>query len=268
MVYGIARATTSAASIFRALTRWLHIRKTGEASPPLDPERPDEISWPASLPGIDLGAGLKRIRGNRKLLLKLLGDFHQDYKEVHHTLLDALEQGDMATVQRAAHTIKGVAESLGAHAPSAAARELELAAREGRMTHMADLIDTLHQRLTPIFIAISGLRPPSVPPPSPAPNARVVNVTNIAERQALLCLFTELTQMLEQGRTSRAEAIFAQIRALTHGLSDDNLYAIGKNIEDFNFDEALARLKVLVITIQAEPGGHDGRPPRYDPHRR
>ncbi len=68
---------------------------------------------------IDANLGLSRLNGNKKLYLKTLHNFYEDYNDLK---LDDLEDGEL---KRAAHTIKGLAASIGAETLSLSAKELE-----------------------------------------------------------------------------------------------------------------------------------------------
>lgn len=61
--------------------------------------------------GIDLDSTLSRFGGNQALLLKFLKRFPEDPN--FPAIGQAMELGDLQEVERAAHTLKGVAGNLG-----------------------------------------------------------------------------------------------------------------------------------------------------------
>jgi hypothetical protein len=74
--------------LFATLQKWIKpsAERTAAQMPPLpdippEPDRaaPDEDELSESLPGFDLAAGLKRLRGNKRLYRKLLPDFGANY---------------------------------------------------------------------------------------------------------------------------------------------------------------------------------------------
>ncbi len=84
--------------------------------------RQESVSGEYALPNfdvIDANLGLSRLNGNKKLYLKTLRSFYEDYSDLQ---LEGLEDGEL---KRAAHTIKGLAASIGAENLSLAAKELE-----------------------------------------------------------------------------------------------------------------------------------------------
>ena len=64
--------------------------------------------------GLDTADGLLRLAGNRTLYLKLLRQFAEQQGAAPAEIAALLAAGDLATAERQAHTIRGVAGSLGA----------------------------------------------------------------------------------------------------------------------------------------------------------
>jgi two-component system, sensor histidine kinase and response regulator len=117
----------------RALARWLARRDgAGPAaaepphpSAPADPGAPAPTRVPAraaltelprGVPGLDVDRGLRYARGRPDLYLRLLRGFLDDQRDLPPRLREALERDDLATVERLAHTHRGLASGLGAGA--------------------------------------------------------------------------------------------------------------------------------------------------------
>ena len=81
--------------------------------------------------GLDSADGLLRVAGNRGLYLKLLRQFATQQALAPAQIAAQIAAGDMATAERTAHTVRGVAANLGAKAVQAVAGELETALRGG-----------------------------------------------------------------------------------------------------------------------------------------
>jgi two-component system, sensor histidine kinase and response regulator len=77
------------------------------------------------LPGIDTKAGLTTTDGNNKLYRRLLNRFKTGQANFVTSFKEILEEGDMPTAERQAHTLKGVAGNLGAKGVQQSAFELE-----------------------------------------------------------------------------------------------------------------------------------------------
>ncbi|MFM8770044.1 MAG: response regulator, partial [Rubrivivax sp.] len=119
------------AELFKTLLR--HVRKVArpaEAAATVSALAPDaDTALPAHLPDLDLQEALANIGGNRALLRKLLADLAQDHAQDGHRLQAALETGDRVLAERMAHTLKGVAGTLGAKRLQTASAALEAALR-------------------------------------------------------------------------------------------------------------------------------------------
>jgi two-component system sensor histidine kinase/response regulator len=89
----------------------------------------DSDGMPA-IAGLDTEDGLSRVGGNRKLYLKLLGQFVDQQGRSVEQVTDALAAGDTPLAERLAHTLKGVAGNIGAKRVQSAAGVLENAIRQ------------------------------------------------------------------------------------------------------------------------------------------
>lgn len=83
------------------------------------------------LPGFDTAGALKLLANNEKLYVNVLKRFHSQYAGTYEALADSLTNGeDWAAIQREAHTIKGLAGTIGHPELQNAALELELAIKD------------------------------------------------------------------------------------------------------------------------------------------
>jgi HPt (histidine-containing phosphotransfer) domain-containing protein len=118
------------------------------------------VDLPDSLPGIDVRDALKRLMGNRRLFVKLLGDLAASSPEMIEEIRRALTAGDLESARRLAHTLKGISGNLSARELSAAARHLEASLTQGDTTGTAASLDQLGRVLKPIIEAaeiVAGL---------------------------------------------------------------------------------------------------------------
>ena len=114
----------------RALATWLPVRGGANRTPPDDDAKaPDAL--PRGVPGLDVDRGLRFTRNRPDLYLRILRGFLDDQRDLPAHLRAALARDDLALAARLAHTLRGLASGLGAHALSAAAEALEAAARDG-----------------------------------------------------------------------------------------------------------------------------------------
>jgi HPt (histidine-containing phosphotransfer) domain-containing protein len=80
--------------------------------------------------GLDSADGLRRVAGNVKLYKKLLRDFVNQQAEAVQQIRAALARNDTESATRVAHTLKGVAGSLGAGPVQTAAAAVEKLLRD------------------------------------------------------------------------------------------------------------------------------------------
>ncbi|WP_374486078.1 ATP-binding protein [Zoogloea sp.] len=112
------------AVLYRTLLRWLPTSepKAIPAAPPVSGERPI-----ASLPGLDVADGLRRVRGKWDRYRQMLALFASSHPDDPARIGALLTAGDRDGARHLAHTLKGSAATLGASAVAEAATALERA---------------------------------------------------------------------------------------------------------------------------------------------
>ncbi len=85
----------------------------------------------ASLPCLDIQAALVLLGGDEALYFMALGMFADEYSKIMSRLQDAIREGKREEAFREAHTLKGVAGSMGAKAMQMHALSLETAIKQG-----------------------------------------------------------------------------------------------------------------------------------------
>ena len=81
--------------------------------------------------GFDVATALQQLAGSEKLYLSIITKFATMYKDLPDTIQADLANGDLAKVQRDAHTVKGLSGTLGHSALRDAAAQLEHSAAGG-----------------------------------------------------------------------------------------------------------------------------------------
>jgi PAS domain S-box-containing protein len=256
--------------LFSALLRWV---APGERElPQKQPEEPSAKTssptgsgreLPDSLPGIDLAAGLKRIGGNRKLFRKLLVGFRQDHGEDIAAIREVLARGETEVAQRLAHTIKGVAATIGAGGLNARALELEAALKAGATDSYEGLIAGLDEVMTPVIQGLAAL--------TDASNERVLEGPDVDPAPGRAgALMDELASLIE-GMDPDAEEKAGELQRHLEGTVAGGLSAaLTAQVAGFNFDEAGATLQRLRQAVTAagdsspETTGEDPAEPLED----
>ncbi len=233
------------------LNKWLPKKERGEGlfQEQKKGREPGTVDLQQEIPGIDWTATLRRVNGNQRLLERLLREFRQDYQDAPQTLQSLLGKGEFATAQRIAHTIKGVAASLGANALSLAATHLEKALDEGQTDGLDDLLPPLFQELTLILSAIARL-PDAAPSPVPVQEGLAADIP--LDTQLLKSLFLELNQLLQAGHATKSAVALAKIREGMGGRQGEALRRIKEQLEDFAYEDALESLEKLAISLTLE----------------
>jgi CheY-like chemotaxis protein/two-component sensor histidine kinase len=193
----------------------------------------DEL--PDQLYGIDIDAGLQRVGGNAKLFKKLLGEFYLDHREDIEAIQEALQAGDNETAERLAHTIKGVAATIGANELNFSAKNLELAIKQDKIDDIDRLIDELAMVMRPIVEDLSALAPAQTAEVQAGP-AEPLNADEAAR------LLDELAEMIEEMDPDAEEKV-DEIYKRTIGQVDGKLLRqLVQQIGGYEFDEAAETL--------------------------
>jgi two-component system sensor histidine kinase/response regulator len=157
--------------LYKILLRWLpHPTEnptgalTGALSPNAEVAPPvlrDEALLAAleRIPDLDCRAGLKLMRGNLAKYVHLLDIFSRSHAEDVATLRAQLAAGKNADAQRMAHTLKGVAATLGAEPLRQSALALEKLIREqGDLCRKEDREESVQRLATALSSVLSGIR--------------------------------------------------------------------------------------------------------------
>lgn len=144
--------------LFNALIKWikpgdrkLFIKDSSEDSP-----AGEEI--PNDLVGIDPNKGLKNLRDNKNLYLKLLNDFYWDHAGDMEAMVELMKTKDYETATRLAHTLKGIAGTIGASKLESISRDLEMALIEMEVDTFDELMTKFGKVLNPMMDRLAHLK--------------------------------------------------------------------------------------------------------------
>jgi HPt (histidine-containing phosphotransfer) domain-containing protein len=101
--------------LFAVLASWIAPAPDDRRQALPAPEPEPALAPPAQQPpaaGIDTGAALARLGGNRRLLTVLLDKFVEEFAEMPRQLQDALEAGQVERAALLVHKVKGAAGNL------------------------------------------------------------------------------------------------------------------------------------------------------------
>jgi two-component system, sensor histidine kinase and response regulator len=148
--------------LIATLAKWIHpVRNVASMTPlrteaiktvpvktePVKTELPD-------LPGVKVAESLRRIGGSVELYYSLLDMFRTGQKNIVQEIRASLSSNDMKTAERQAHTLKGIAGSLGAVALQGQAEMLEKNFRNGVQDDAAPLLEQMEHELNRLMESI------------------------------------------------------------------------------------------------------------------
>lgn len=111
----------------------------------------------ASELAVDYRSALARLGGSEQLLCDLAKFFLEDAPGILTELSSAITMGDMPTVERAAHSLKGLAANFGAPAAVQTAAELQDAARRRDADQLPSLCDRLDREIEKLAVELREL---------------------------------------------------------------------------------------------------------------
>ncbi len=154
-------------AVWHMLVKWIPAREMPREHPQTpaagkrvagtDPnsELPDGIA------GLDVQAGLSNTMGKKPLYVAMLRRYVNGQKDCPASIRAALDAGDTASAQRAAHTLKGVSGTIGAKTIAVLAETVESAIRTQQSR---ERIDETLDALAPPLMALTGALHAWLPP--------------------------------------------------------------------------------------------------------
>lgn len=181
--------------------------------------------------GLDQQDAVARLGGNEALYVKMLRQF-LELETLPRQIIERLEAGDWLAAERHAHTLKGVAGSLGARALQRLAVELELSLR-GRSSS-GDLLQQLQFTLSDLVERVRPILPPEL-----REQDRSVDVEQLLiEMDALLSGFDAAALELFEANRETFRAHF----------SAGQFAVFERQMSHFAFDEAHNTFRLAVGT--------------------
>jgi two-component system sensor histidine kinase/response regulator len=182
------------------------------------------------LPGIDIGAGLRQSGGNNARYRDLLLSFRENQSGAIAAIRGALAGGDRLAAVRHAHTVRGVAGTLGIGGVQRAATALEAELRAG--ADRTATLATLEAELSGVLAELAALTPA---PSAPAEDADA--------------LFDRLAQQLDDFDPAARETL-AELETLGDGALLPEIGRLRAAVDDYDY---LAAARIL-SPLRVAPG--------------
>lgn len=149
--------------LFATLKKWLppvdgkaDLRSTGGAGSPSEASVL-EHSLPASLPGLNIRAGLELVMGRQELYLKFLAGFVRDHADTVMQLTGLLAKDDVDSAAILIHSVKGLAANLGADRLRNIAEQIERSLRLGNLDSSDALVKHLQTAISEVVKSAASL---------------------------------------------------------------------------------------------------------------
>jgi len=195
--------------LWQALLQWVKARHEAGSSPAATDPPAQTTGLPAAITliaALDTRNGLRRVLGKQSLYLKMLGRFVAGQRQAVPNIRAALDEGDLATAERIAHTTRGSAGNIGATELAALATAVEAAIKDSQPLEAVDaLLDALAGPLEEMVLALAGALP-AVPETAPVA-ADLSGLPEVVAKLDALLVYGDaaaITLLDEQGELLRA----------------------------------------------------------------
>jgi len=234
--------------LFKTLQKWITPKENriSDRKPDLADEHAGSApaatvaeAFPESLPGFDLTAGLKRLRGNKSLYRKLLIDFGANYKETAAGIRMALDETDFEKAHRLVHDLKGIAGNISATDLQTAAVEMEKLVRGDSKKNRAvkqlnQTFASLDHALNRALAAIYTFGPPVEAEANESFTENLGEIPISLAKEAA----DRIVEAVEMGDVSQIHSVASELKSKTEVMRPfcDKVMQLA---EDFDFDGIL-----------------------------
>ncbi|MDC8757774.1 response regulator [Janthinobacterium fluminis] len=232
------------AQLFSTLARWIAPKHPQEEAAAAAPEARVGEALPA-IAGLRMEAALRRIGGNLQLMRKLLERFAATQAEAIARIGAAIDNNDLETATREAHTLKGLAGNIGAVAlaDSAAAVEHLLAHGAGEALELALAATSQElQRLLPGIV--QALDDKAAPPQAEMAPASAAELARLGEAMRALAA------LLGQDDAAALKQVEQICAMLTAAGQAEQARQLRRLLGQYDFEGALAQLHEAAAALE------------------
>jgi two-component system, sensor histidine kinase and response regulator len=212
-------------ALFKTLLRWIKPK-----APLSDLPAPPVSLLPEQIIGLDRVTGMRRVLGKEDRYIAMLQGFSIKQAKVGQDIREALDQGDRATAERLAATLKGLAANIGAASLQRVAAAVEEGIRQNTLRD--ETLSVLQASLSKQVAAITAALP--------AASQIMITEDNFDPLQRdLVCL--QLVKHLANA-DSQAEQLLKENAALLSAALPEHYLSIEKAVQEHEFKRALQLL--------------------------
>ena len=201
---------------------------------------PADLAPLAGVPDLSVEDGVRNALGKESLYLALLARFVAGQRDFSAHFATALAESDLVSAERFAHTLKGLAAQIGAHALGELAEQLESAVRiRAEAVVLVPLQAAVTRRLTALLAALEAALP------APTPAAPTQACVDVAELKAVCA---RLAQALAADDFASGPLLETHEALLRAGLGH-RFPLIVEAARSFNFEQALEVLQEAMESL-------------------
>jgi len=225
--------------LFQVLAKWVNVPQERRGQAQSSVSKAEEVNQSQQalpeLKGIDTRTGLTRVANNEKLYRTILLKFRDSQVDVTESIRSELQQGDIKTAERLAHTLKGLAGNIAANTLQQAAMDVESAIKSGG-EDISHELETMQAELEVILNSLAQLD-----------NHRETSGAGKAELNSteIKSLLTQLRGLLEDDDADAVDAVDELREMLSNTEVDSILQRLAKAIGQYDFEEALEHMQEL-----------------------
>ena len=222
--------------LWATLLKWIPVRQPASPSKPKSKAKKSPSPTDATdfdIAGINAAPALTRMMGNVTLYEASLRKFCTQQADMPATCRNALTAKDTTTAKRVAHTLKGVAASIGADALSTEAANLEIAiTNQLPVSKLKPLIAAIEVHLRTLIADIQQHLPPLVSPPT-------------ADKATAKAAVAELDKLLADSNPEAMAWLDQHSQVLATAMPADRVAEIQTLVRAFELDQALLLLRLV-----------------------
>jgi CheY-like chemotaxis protein len=186
------------------------------------------VDFPSTIDGLDMTSALRRVSGKQARYLSLLRGFCANHADAAQRIRAALQRGDAGTAERLAHTLRGLAGTIGATTLQQDCEQLE------RVIHLAqpsvEILHVVEMALRRQVAAIAAALPAEI-------EAQTVAAVPV-DRVQLELICRQLGALLA-GYEGEARKLLAQHAGLLAAAFPRHFRQLADAVQRFDYDKAL-----------------------------
>ncbi|VAW47275.1 sensory box histidine kinase/response regulator [hydrothermal vent metagenome] len=226
--------------LFRVLGKWISTTPDSESkSAILSTNHGVVRNGLPPLEGIDSTLGLKRVGGNITLYLKVLNKFTDSQGDVIERIQSALKDQAFIKAEREAHTLKGLAGSIGATELQQETAKLEQAIQDG--SEILSLLQNVSEILCQVLESLKVL---NLQEKSSHDSIGMLPDAEIRE------LVARLIQLLKEDDADAIDVLEKLAPVFSEGEGAKGMQRVIACVEHYEFDTALEKLNEIEVIAQ------------------